>query len=665
MGTSTTYETVKVDIENVGGIDNLSLELEPGVTVLSGNNATNRTSTLRALAAVIGSNKYTSIKSDAEEGKVNLELNGEEYTRTLSSRPGGTSFGGSPLLDDPTAAENFAILLKDNDAREAIEQQGDLRSLVMEPVDIEKHEAKIDELQKKRARIEDNIQTRKELKSELPNEQEKIKEKERELEELREERDAKQAELDEMELDPEEAGDIEDEFEQKSEELNDAKSKRNRLERSITKTQEEIEALKSEIEEAENRIEELAEVDSAKVNELESEIERLGDERRRVEAQRSDLGTVIDLNEDLLDDGAVSIFEDIEGVAGQDQELFPELEEERNSAGPEEFNCPTCGQSADEKQIKQTLQTLRNLKSAKTKERKSLVDEIEEKRKQKQELEDKAEERRKARQTVADNESEIEDKKESIAQYEDELERVSEEVERLEQEREELKEQQRSEILSLQGEVSDLEFEIKQQKKEIEQAKNDLEKKEERLEEMETLEDDREEIKQEMREVRDTISNLEQDTIDKFNSQFEAILDILEYENIERIRLESKRDGDATSLREEVEIGRFEMTVVRKTDEGGYTDTYENLSESEQEVTGLLFALAGYLAHEVYKDLPLMLIDSVESIDSDRIAALVEHFSQYSDHLVIALLEDDADALPEHYQYIDKFSDESSTPALQ
>jgi hypothetical protein len=32
---------------------------------------------------------------------------------------------------------------------------------------------------------------------------------------------------------------------------------------------------------------------------------------------------------------------------------------------------------------------------------------------------------------------------------------------------------------------------------------------------------------------------------------------------------------------------------------------------------------------------------------------------------VIALLEDDADALPEHYQYIDKFSDESSTPALQ
>ncbi len=66
-----------------------------------------------------------------------------------------------------------------------------------------------------------------------------------------------------------------------------------------------------------------------------------------------------------------------------------------------------------------------------------------------------------------------------------------------------------------------------------------------------------------------------------------------------------------------------------------YEDRMEHLLESEREVTRLVFALAGYLVHDV---IPFMLLDSLEVIDSNRIAELVEYFEEYIDCLVVSLL---------------------------
>lgn len=65
-----------------------------------------------------------------------------------------------------------------------------------------------------------------------------------------------------------------------------------------------------------------------------------------------------------------------------------------------------------------------------------------------------------------------------------------------------------------------------------------------------------------------------------------------------------------------------------------------------------MFALAGYLVHDLHETLPFMVIDSVEALDADRIAALVEYFEEYVPYLVVALLPDDAAALNEDYQRI-------------
>lgn len=47
-----------------------------------------------------------------------------------------------------------------------------------------------------------------------------------------------------------------------------------------------------------------------------------------------------------------------------------------------------------------------------------------------------------------------------------------------------------------------------------------------------------------------------------------------------------------------------------------------------------------------------MLLDSVEAVDSQRVADLVEYFTDYSEYLVAALLEEDSTALDDSYQRI-------------
>jgi hypothetical protein len=121
------------------------------------------------------------------------------------------------------------------------------------------------------------------------------------------------------------------------------------------------------------------------------------------------------------------------------------------------------------------------------------------------------------------------------------------------------------------------------------------------------------------------------------------VLSLLEYQNIERVWIERKVPNDEPE-------GVFELHVVRSTENGTmYEDTVDHLSESEREVIGLVVALAGYLVHEVYETVPVMLLDSLEAIDADRIARLIEYIAEFASYLVVALLEEDAQGLNNTY----------------
>lgn len=65
-----------------------------------------------------------------------------------------------------------------------------------------------------------------------------------------------------------------------------------------------------------------------------------------------------------------------------------------------------------------------------------------------------------------------------------------------------------------------------------------------------------------------------------------------------------------------------------------------------------MFALAGYLVHDVSEKVPFILIDSVEAIDAPRLNKLIEYFGDHVEYLVIALLEEDAKAINKEYNRI-------------
>ena len=153
----------------------------------------------------------------------------------------------------------------------------------------------------------------------------------------------------------------------------------------------------------------------------------------------------------------------------------------------------------------------------------------------------------------------------------------------------------------------------------------------------------------ELADARNRVADLERAAVETFNDHVETVLDQLGYDNVARVWIERKTDDESADLPEST----FELHVVRATDDGAvYEDTVEHLSESERAVVGLVIALAAYLVHDVHETVPVMLLDSLEAIDADRIAALVEHFTDFVPFLVVALLPEDAAALPGEYDRI-------------
>ena len=132
----------------------------------------------------------------------------------------------------------------------------------------------------------------------------------------------------------------------------------------------------------------------------------------------------------------------------------------------------------------------------------------------------------------------------------------------------------------------------------------------------------------------------------------ESLLQILGYSNLERIWID-QTTRDVREGRRKVTKSSFDLKIVRSTEDGAaYEDSINHLSESEREVTGLVFALAGYLAHDVYETVPFMLLDSLEAIDSERIATVVEYFESYAPYLTVVLLDEDAQALEEEHEIV-------------
>jgi DNA repair exonuclease SbcCD ATPase subunit len=640
-------QNIHIHVENVGGIDRTDIEASAGVTTLTGRNATNRTSLLRAVMAALGSDSV-SLKGDADEGHVELTIGDSTYTRTLTRENGTVATGGEPYLDDATVADLFAFLLESNEARRAVARGENLRDLIMRPIDTDVIRAEISELEDERQQLDDELDELDALEGDLPDLEAERKRLDSRIADKRDELESKEDELDEADRDVDETREEKAALEDTLDELRRTRSDLEDVRYRIDTHEESIEALHDERTDLEADHDDLPDAPAGERSELDGEIERLRERESGLESELSELQSIVQFNEDMLDgdDGGRldSLTETPE--AGTDGSVTDQL------VADETVTCWTCGSDVETDQIEATLDRLRDLRQETLGDVNTVREELDDLVAERNALDEKQQQRDRLERRLDKIEGELDDHEATLEDLADERDALTDEIEQLESEVEQLENEDYTELLDLHREANQLEFELGRLESDREEVVGKIADIEERLDERSQLEDQRAAIQSDLEDRRTRIERIETEAVEEFNDHMETVLDLLDYENIERIWIE-RTEQTVREGRRKVDKSVFELHVVRTTQSGtAYEDTIDHLSESEREVTGLVFALAGYLVHDLHETVPVMLLDSLEAVDSDRIATLVDYFAEYPDYLVVALLPDDATALDDDYERV-------------
>ncbi|WP_458190426.1 archaea-specific SMC-related protein [Haladaptatus sp. NG-WS-4] len=645
------FAQVTLSVRNIGGIDESKVTISPGVTALTGRNATNRTSFLQAIMAALGSDQ-SSLKADADEGTVELTIGDDTFTRTLTRQNGTVTMSGEPYLDDSELADLFAFLLESNKARRAVARGDDLRDLIMRPVDTDAIQAEIEQLESEKRQIDEEISELESLEKELPGLEEERTKLETDIEDKRNELADKEAELEAADADIGETKAEKAELEEKLDELSDTRSRLEDIRFKISTEEDSIEAVEDEVTELEAEETDLSETHVDEIDTLSDEIRQRREQKQRLDSTMSELQSIIQFNEEMLEGTSPELLnalqgDDVSAPSASNESVTDQLVDDT-----ETVVCWTCGSEVEKQTIEETVDRLRELRQEKFTERKSLDAEITDLRDEKQTLEETQRQRERTERQLRQLESELEERRTRLEELRETRTELTDEIETLEQEVEECEQEEYSDVLDLHKEANQLEFELGRLESDLENVEAEIESIESQLDERKQLETRREAIQEELADLRTRIDQIEANAVDQFNGHMETVLDILDYENLDRIWID-RVQRDVREGRRKVTKTVFNLHVIRSTESGTtYEDTIDHLSESEREVTGLVFALAGYLVHDVYEKVPFILLDSLEAIDSNRIAMLVDYFSEHAGYLVAALLPEDAAALDDEYERV-------------
>ncbi len=639
------YQRTKGSIraKNIGGIDETQVEFSNGTTVLVGRNATNRTSFLQAVMAALGS-ENASIKGDSEQASVELTFDGETYERQLKRRNGTVVADGDPYLHDPTLADLFAFLLESNEARRAVRANDDLRELIMRPVDTDQIESRIDELVQQRQSLKDELSDIQDLKGKLPELEKRRHQLVQDIEAKKEQIDEKNKQLTEADTDVEQKRKEKSKLDKKLDQLNDKRSALDDIRYSLETERESLEALREKKQEVKRELEEQSVQDSENTEDIESEIERLRDRKQNIQTEANKIQNVISFNEEMLEDSNTVSLPDSADSSSEEitDQLLPE----------ETIQCWTCGSDVQRTKIESTIEQLRELNQTKMSELRELDDEISELTDRQRERQQIQQKRNRLQRELENTEAEIDQAETEIDRLQSKREDLTADIEQLEEKVDQLESDSDNHILTLHKEANQLEYELGNLENDFQRVEDNISELEAEIERENEIETQIESVSEEITEYRTTIERLQKDAVEEFNQHMETVLELLDYDNLDRIWIE-RVEKDVREGRKKVTKHSFELHVVRTSGSGTvYEDTVDHLSESEREVTGLVFALAGYLAHEVYEEVPIMLLDSLEAIDSERTARLIDYLTEYAEYLLVALLPEDARAVPDEYDRI-------------
>lgn len=521
--------------------------------------------------AVMGSNNVT-LKGDADEGRVELSIGGETYNRTLHRTDGSITFGGDHYLEDATLANLFAFLLESNEARQAVIQQRDLRDPIMRPVDTEEIKAEIDRLERQRSEIDDELGELHSLKEELPSLEERKQDLVGQTETIRAELAKKEDEIESVDVDIDESREEKRELETRLDNLRELRSSLESVRSDIDVQEESIESLNRELADLEGERKELPDTPMGDHEEIDREISRLRDRRQMVESDVSDLQNIIQFNEEMIDGEETTVTEALADENDSYEDLTDQLLESEATI------CWTCGSEVNPERIKDTLDTLRTVRQGQMSEIREIEDELEALRSDKRKREKQQHRRESLDREIDDLEAEIEQRERRLDDLQDRREELSDRVETVEEEVKRLESEDFSEILDLHKEANQLEFELGQLESDLDDVGDRIATIEDRLADEEELHERREELSEELETQRTYIDQVQQQAIEEFNEHMNEVLELLDYENLERIWIE-RIEKTVREGRRKVEKTVFELHVVRTTESGA---TYEDTITSQK-----------------------------------------------------------------------------------
>ena len=657
MSSSDVSERPRVRVENIGGIDSTTVELSTDVNVLTGKNATNRTSFLRSIMAALGS-ENASLKADADSGFVRLTIGGETYERRFERRNGTVVTTGDPYLEDPTLANLFAFLLESNEARQAVRQGRDLREIIMRPVDLDAIEAEIEQAEAQKRQLDEELERLTETKSRLPELEGQRQSVQEELAATRADLEDERAALDETRA---AASDDDDgELEAAVDELQRVRTELENVRFTRETETESIQRLESELADARDALSDLPDSLATDPAAIEAELTELREQRSALESATTQLQSIIQFNEEMLEgtnpEITSALTADAGSSAGGTGQSSPgeagESVTDRLLEDDTSVVCWTCGSTVDAAQIESTIERLRSLRQEKLTERSDLRSRIDDRKGTLREAKNVQSKRERLQSDIDRTTTELEDRRDRLEELDDREDELQARVSDLESKVSDLETTSEDETLDQQKRVTELEFEVERLEAELESVESELSSAEADVETLDDRRAERAATADRLTDLRTRIDRIERESVEAFNQHMASVLDVLDYDNLARIWIEQTEET-VREGRRHVEQSTFELHIVRQTERGEtYEDIVSHLSESEREVTGLVFALAGYLVHDVHDSVPFMLLDSLEAIDSDRIARLVDYFNEYAETVVTALLPEDAAALDEDYTRI-------------
>lgn len=639
---------LRVEVRNVGGIDERAVTVPPGATGLVGENATNRTSFLRAVALALGVDGAT-LKRDADAGEVVLEYGDRTCRRRLSRGDDGTvRVEGDALAGcDAGDVAPYAVLLADNEIRRTVAAGGDperLYDLLMAPVDRAAIDRRVAELTERRQELQARLDEVEEAAGELAAAREERADLATELAGLRRraaELERRQAALRGEGDDDGRVAALEAHRDDLQARLESLAERRRGVRRQLETTREELadldapdrdeEELQAALRDAEREQADLVE----RRDGLDARIARL-EPLAAAHAQLADAGFDLDdlVRDADLDPAALPAgpLLDPPGVADGGADVTARL------LGDEETRCGVCGSAVEDDAVAAAGEQLRALQDALEERRAAVDDDLEAARDRQRDLRDRLETLQRTesrRQRLADDVDRLET---DLEELDAERERVETELSAVEADLQDARtaaaEANEDELVETVQALSEVESERAATERELDAVEERVADLEATVAERESVAADLEDVEAALADQRERIERIERDLVASFNDRMATLLDRLSYDNIARVWLELRRsdadDGGDAALA---------VHVAREADDGTvYDDSLDTLSESERAVVGLAVALTGYVVHDVAETLPVVLLDSVEMIDGARLDALLSEVREAPEHLLAAVL---------------------------